>query len=98
MRDNNNDERREYRRNRRVRNQILAYLLLVVLVGLVTVPLYMGARALVHEIASNNKVPEISEVSDDDADSNSSVTDDEEKRDDTAVKHSSFPHSYSGGN
>ena len=69
MRDNNNDERREYRRNRRVRNQILAYLLLVVLVGLVTVPLYMGARALVHEIASNNKVPEISEVSDDDADS-----------------------------
>jgi beta-N-acetylhexosaminidase len=69
MRDNNNDERREYRRNRRVRNQILAYLLLIVLVGLVTVPLYMGAKALVHEIASNNKVPEISEVSDDDADS-----------------------------
>ena len=36
--------------------------------------------------------------SDDDADSNSSVTDDENKQDDTAVKHSSFPHSYSGGN
>lgn len=34
----------------------------------------------------------------DDADSNSSVTDDEEKQDDTAVKHSSFPHSYSGSN
>ena len=69
MKDNNNDERREYRRNRRVRNQILAYLLLIILVGLVTVPLYMGAQALVREIASNNKVPEISEVSDDDADS-----------------------------
>ena len=39
-----------------------------------------------------------SEQSDDDADSNSSVTDDEYKQDDTAVKHSSFPHSYSGGN
>ena len=38
------------------------------------------------------------EQSDDDADSNSSVTDDEDKQDDTAVKHSSFPHSYSGGN
>ena len=38
------------------------------------------------------------EQSDDDADSNSSVTDDENKQDDTAVKHSSFPHSYSGGN
>ena len=34
----------------------------------------------------------------DDAHDNSSVTDDEEKQDDTAVKHSSFPHSYSGGN
>ena len=33
------------------------------------------------------------EQSDDDADSNSSVTDDEEKQDDTAVKHSSFPRS-----
>ena len=31
------------------------------------------------------------EQSDDDADSNSSVTDDEDKQDDTAVKHSSFP-------
>jgi len=31
------------------------------------------------------------EQSDDDADSNSSVTDDEEKQDDTAIKHSSFP-------
>ena len=50
MKDNNNDERREYRRNRRVRNQILAYLLLIILVGLVTVPLYMGAQALVREI------------------------------------------------
>ena len=38
------------------------------------------------------------EQSDDDADSNSSVTDDENKQDDTAVKHSSFPHSYPGGN
>lgn len=38
------------------------------------------------------------EQSDDDVDSNSSVTDDEEKQDDTAVKHSSFPHSYSGSN
>ena len=38
------------------------------------------------------------EQSDDDADDTSSVTDDEEKQDDTAVKHSSFPHSYSGGN
>ena len=34
----------------------------------------------------------------DDAHDTSSVTDDEEKQDDTAVKHSSFPHSYSGGN
>ena len=34
----------------------------------------------------------------DDADIKSSVTDDEEKQDDTAVKHSSFPHSYSGSN
>ena len=34
----------------------------------------------------------------DDTDSTSSVTDDENKQDDTAVKHSSFPHSYSGGN
>jgi len=32
------------------------------------------------------------EQSDDDANSNSSVTDDEDKQDDTAVKHSSFPH------
>ena len=39
-----------------------------------------------------------SEQSDDDADDTSSVTDDEDKQDDTAVKHSSFPHSYSGGN
>ena len=31
------------------------------------------------------------EQSDDDADSNSSITDDEDKQDDTAVKHSSFP-------
>ena len=31
------------------------------------------------------------EQSDDDADSNSSVTDDKDKQDDTAVKHSSFP-------
>ena len=38
------------------------------------------------------------EQSDDDTDSTSSVTDDEDKQDDTAVKHSSFPHSYSGGN
>ncbi len=38
------------------------------------------------------------EQSDDDADNTSSVTDDEDKQDDTAVKHSSFPHSYSGGN
>ena len=38
------------------------------------------------------------ERSDDDADSTSSVTDDENKQDDTAVKHSSFPHSYSGSN
>ena len=38
------------------------------------------------------------EQSDDDTDSNCSVTDDEEKQDDTAVKHSSFPHSYSGSN
>ena len=38
------------------------------------------------------------EQSDDDADDTSSVTDDEEKQDDTAVKHSSFPHSYSGSN
>lgn len=38
------------------------------------------------------------EQSDDDADSNSSVTDAENKQDDTAVKHSSFPHSYPGGN
>ena len=37
-------------------------------------------------------------MSDDDADDTSSVTDDEDKQDDTAVKHSSFPHSYSGGN
>ena len=39
-----------------------------------------------------------SEQSDDDADDTSSVTDDVDKQDDTAVKHSSFPHSYSGGN
>lgn len=38
------------------------------------------------------------EQSDDDADSNSSVTGDVDKQDDTAVKHNSFPHSYSGGN
>ena len=38
------------------------------------------------------------EQSDEDADDTSSVTDDEEKHDDTAVMHSSFPHSYSGGN
>ena len=38
------------------------------------------------------------EQSDDDADNNSSVTDDANKQDDTAVKHSSFPHSYLGGN
>ena len=38
------------------------------------------------------------EQSDDDADDTSSVKDDEDKQDDTAVKHSSFPHSYSGGN
>lgn len=38
------------------------------------------------------------EQSDDDADDTSSVTNDEEKQDDTAVKHSSFPHSYSGSN
>ena len=38
------------------------------------------------------------EQSDDDPDDTSSVTDDEDKQDDTAVKHSSFPHSYSGGN
>ena len=33
----------------------------------------------------------------DDADSTTSVTDDADKQDGTAVKHSSFPHSYSGG-
>ncbi|WP_377072442.1 hypothetical protein [Ruminococcus bicirculans (ex Wegman et al. 2014)] len=38
------------------------------------------------------------EQSDDDADGTSSVTDDEDKQDDTAAKHSSFPHSYSGSN
>ena len=38
------------------------------------------------------------EQSNDDTDSTSSVTDDEDKQDDTVVKHSSFPHSYSGGN
>ena len=38
------------------------------------------------------------EQSDNDADSTSSVTDDADKQDDTAVKHSSFPHSYSGSN
>ena len=38
------------------------------------------------------------EQSDDDTESTSSVTDDADKQDDTAVKHSSFPHSYSGGN
>ena len=38
------------------------------------------------------------EQSNDDAGDTSSVTDDEDKQDDTAVKHSSFPHSYSGGN
>ena len=38
------------------------------------------------------------EQSNDDADGTSSVTDDADKQDDTAVKHSSFPHSYSGGN
>ena len=35
---------------------------------------------------------------DEDADDTFSVTDDEDKQDDTAVKHSSFPHSYSGSN
>ena len=38
------------------------------------------------------------EQSDDDTDSTSSVTEDEDKQDETAVKHSSFPHSYSGNN
>lgn len=38
------------------------------------------------------------EQSDDDTDGTSSVTDDADKQDDTAVKHSSFPHSYSGSN
>ena len=38
------------------------------------------------------------EQSDDDADDTSSVKDDEDKQDDTAVKHSIFPHSYSDGN
>ena len=38
------------------------------------------------------------EQSDDDADDTSSVKDDEDKQDDTAVKHSNFPHSYSDGN
>jgi hypothetical protein len=38
------------------------------------------------------------EQSDNDADNTSSDTDDADKQDDTAVKHSSFPHSYSGGN
>ena len=38
------------------------------------------------------------EQSDDDTESTSSVTDDADKQDDTAVKHNSFPHSYSGGN
>ena len=38
------------------------------------------------------------EQSDDDTESTSSVTDDVDKQDDTAVKHSSFSHSYSGGN
>ena len=38
------------------------------------------------------------EQSDDDTERSSSVTDDADKQDDTAVKHSSFPHSYSGGN
>ena len=38
------------------------------------------------------------EQSDDDADDTFSGTDDEDKQDDTAVKHSSCPHSYSGSN
>lgn len=38
------------------------------------------------------------EQSNDDAGDTSSGTDDEDKQDDTAVKHSSFPHSYSDGN
>ena len=38
------------------------------------------------------------EQSDDDVDDTSSDTDGADKQDDTAVKHSNFPHSYSGVN
>ena len=46
--------------------------------------------AIEHEHEQLEKLRE-GEQSDDDADSNSSLTDNEEKQDDTAVKHSSFP-------
>ena len=38
------------------------------------------------------------EQSDDDADSTSSVKVDEDKQENTSVKHNSFPHSYTGNN
>lgn len=37
-------------------------------------------------------------VSDNDTDSTSSVTDDENEQDDTAFKHSGYPHSYTNNN
>ncbi len=38
------------------------------------------------------------EVSDNDTDSTSSVTDDEDEQDDTVFKHSGYPHSYTSNN
>ncbi len=43
---NNRDERREYRRRRRIRNQILAYLTLVAMIGCVVAGGYFGVKAL----------------------------------------------------
>ena len=46
MDQNQTDKRREYRRKRRVRNQIVAYVFLIILLALVTVGGYFGITKL----------------------------------------------------
>lgn len=60
-------ERREYRRNRRIRNQIVAYLVLILILAGIGIGGFLGVRALVGKvkgiISAGDNVPTVSEDS-----------------------------------
>lgn len=61
MRDNNNDfdERREYRRKRRVRNQVISYVCVIIFFAAVVTGAAMGIRTLTKNISEKKQAEEL---------------------------------------